>query len=103
MKSRTQLIVIVVVAILVALLVVTLRPSEGGGRSSLGEDIFYNANPPCVTCHNARRGNLSYSRMPPREMAHWISRGIDNRMPGYRLNDEQMDALIGYLMDMRRR
>jgi mono/diheme cytochrome c family protein len=84
--------------------VVAVSVTAGGGRgASLGEDIFYNSSPACVACHNARRGDLAFSRMPPNEMAYWIRNGIDDRMPGYRLNDQQMDALIRYLMELRRR
>ena len=86
-------------ALVLVALVVAVTASAG---RPLGEDIFHNAKPPCVACHNERSGNLAYSRMPPGEMAHWITNGIDDRMPGYRLTNHQMDALIDYLLWLRK-
>ncbi len=93
----TQRLILVLIALGIAVVV-----AAGRGRT-LGEDIFYNANPPCIACHNAQRGNLAYSRMPPDEMAYWIRNGIDDRMPGYRLTEPQMAALIEYVMSLRQR
>lgn len=85
--------VLVLAGLAVAVVVSAGRP--------LGEDIFHNASPPCVTCHNAQRGNLAYSRMSPSQMERTIRGGVADRMPGYNLKRDQMDALIAYLLTLR--
>jgi len=77
----------------------SVRLDAGGSR---GEWLFYNANPSCGACHNPDRGDLRYSRIPPYQVAELIQEGIYREMPSYRFSDADLNALVSYVIEIRR-
>lgn len=77
-----------------------IEPAVSGGPS--GRDIFYGASPSCVACHNARRGDLAYSRVTTAAVRHVVRNGVPGQMPAYRFSEAELDALVKYLLSIRR-
>jgi mono/diheme cytochrome c family protein len=73
-----------------------------GGEQNLGQAIFHNIKPSCAVCHNPRTGDLAYSRADRGTVAQVIINGVPEKMPGYKLSDEDLDALVSYVMSLRR-
>ena len=85
-------------ALLIGLVfVVSMVAVAGAGGGHPGERIFYESRPSCAACHN-----LQYSRVPPNTIAYLVRNGIPGKMPAYRLTDRELDALIDYLLRIRR-
>jgi mono/diheme cytochrome c family protein len=88
-----------------AILAVLLLLGAGllfGGEQNLGQVIYYNVKPSCVVCHNEKQGNLARSRADRDTVAQVITHGVSGKMPGYRLSDQELDALVNYVMSLRR-
>jgi mono/diheme cytochrome c family protein len=70
----------------------------GGSR---GEWLFYNANPSCGACHNAKRGDLSESYISRARVIQTIQDGRIGEMPAYPLNEDDLNALADYVVSIR--
>ena len=78
-----------------------LLPTASGSR---GREIFHRtARPACVACHNARTGSLEHSQATPKDVEAWIRNGRKGKMPAYRFRDDDLRALIGYVMSLRKK
>lgn len=80
-----------------------LRPIATASGSR-GREIFHQtARPACVACHNARTGSLEQSQVTPKDVEAWIRNGREGKMPAYRFRDDDLRALIGYVMSLRKK
>lgn len=85
--------------VLLALIAVAAIAFAGQPR---GQYLYENLSPPCYACHNAQERDLSRSRIPPAEVAEAIRNGRSKEMPAYKLKDDDMAALVKYVVDLRR-
>lgn len=94
MRPRAIL-VLVALAIAAAAAIV----SSGGSR---GAELYHTSNPACVACHNERRSNLAHSTMDRPGVAEIIRSGKRGEMPGYKLDPADLEALVEYVVSLRR-
>ena len=75
--------------------------SDGGSR---GREIFHKtALPACIACHNAGAGSLERSQLTPKDVEDWIRNGREGKMPAYRFEDDDLRALIEYVVSLRKK